>query len=96
MPIPTVGDIVDAIIDLLAQDARRDPLELRADLETLGTDLPIDSLLAVEVLVQVEERFDVSLPPEVEAARNLRSVIRFAQAIHDLAVEREHQAGATA
>lgn len=96
MSIPTVGNIIDVIIALLAQDASRDPEELRSSLEAFGEELPIDSLLAAEVLARVEERFEVRLPATVESSRNLRSVVRFAQAIHAFAVEQELQAGATA
>lgn len=96
MSVPAVGDIIDVIIELLAQDASRDPKELRANLEALGEELPVDSLLAAEVLARVEEQFEVHLPSTVESSRNLRSVFRFAQAIHALAVEQALQAGATA
>lgn len=96
MSIPSVDDIIDVIIDLLAQDAARVPAELRAEREALGEELPVDSILAAEVLARVEATFGVRLPATVEASRNLRSVVRFAQAVHDLAVEQERQAGATA
>lgn len=96
MSVPSVNDIIDVIIDLLAQDASRDPKELKADLEALGEQLPVDSILAAEVLARVEQMFDVKLPATVESSRNLRSVVRFAQAIHGLALEQELQAGATA
>lgn len=96
MAIPSVDDIIDVIIDLLAQDAARVPAELRADLEALGEELPVDSILAAEVLARVEATFGVRLPATVESSRNLRSVVRFAQAVHDLAVDQERQAGATA
>ena len=39
MSVPSVNDIIDVIIDLLAQDASRDPGELKADLEALGEHL---------------------------------------------------------
>ena len=96
MSVPTVDDIIDVIIDLLAQDASRDPKELRASLAALGEELPVDSVLAAEVLARIEQQFEVQLPATVESSRNLRSVVRFAQAIHALAVEQELQAGATA
>jgi len=96
VPVPSVNDIIELIIDLLARDASRDPKELKADLEALGEELPIDSILAVEVLVRVEQAFYVKLSPTVETSRNLRSVVRFAQAIHALVLEQELQAGATA
>lgn len=96
MAVPSVDDIIDVIIDLLAQDAGRVPAELRADLEALGEELPVDSILAAEVLARVEAAFGMRMPATVESSRNLRSVVRFAQAVHGLAVERERQAGATA
>jgi acyl carrier protein len=96
MSVPSVNDIIDVIIDLLAQDASRDPKELKADLEALGEQLPVDSILAAEVLARVEQMFYVKLPATLETSRNLRSVVRFAQAIHALALEQELQAGATA
>ncbi len=95
MSVPTVDEIIDVIIDLLAQDAGRDPKELRAELEALGEVLPVDSLLAAEVLARVEQKFQVKLPATVETSKNLRSVVRFAQAICALAVEQEQRPGAT-
>ena len=96
MAIPAVSDIVAVIIDLMAQDAHRDSAELRAELEALGVELPVDSLLAVEVLARVEDEFGVRVPATVQTSRNFRSVLRFAQAIHSLAVEAEQRAGASA
>lgn len=96
MPVPSVTEIVDVIIDLLAQDAHRDPVELRRELEALGEQLPVDSVLAVEVLARIEDRYGVTLPATVEASRNLRSVRRFADAVHDLAVERDTRTGVSA
>ena len=96
MVAPSVVHIIDVIIDLIASDTHRDSGELRRELEALGRELPVDSLLAVEVLARVEQQFGVRVPPTVESSRNMRSVRRFAQAIHELAVEAEHQAGASA
>lgn len=73
--------IEDLIIELLAEQSHRDPRDLRADLEALGDDLPIDSLMAAEVLAIVEHRLGVSLPATAENAKNLRSVGLFASAI---------------
>jgi acyl carrier protein len=96
MSVPTVDDIIDVIIDLLAQDANRVPKELRADLEALGEDLPVDSVLAAEVLARVEDMYGVTLPATVESSKNLRSVVRFAEAVHALAADQELPSGATA
>lgn len=77
-------EIEDLIVGLLAEDVGKDSGDLRAELEDLGEWLPIDSLLAVEVLVRVEEAYGVKLPATPEAAENLRSITAFAQAILDL------------
>lgn len=85
--------IIDRIIELLALQNARDPAELRAEMEQLGKELPIDSVLAAEVLSRIEEEAGVRLPTTAETSRNLRSVRRFAQAIYDLiAVQRRQGA----
>ena len=76
--------IIDRIIELLALQNGRDPAVLRAELELLGQELPIDSVLAAEILARIEEEAGVRLPTTAETSRNLRSVRRFAQAIYDL------------
>jgi acyl carrier protein len=76
-------EIEDLIIGLLAEDAGANPADLREQLEDLGDWLPIDSLLAVEVLARVEEHYGVTFPTTPEAAKNLTSVTAFAEAILD-------------
>ena len=49
-------DIEDLTIELLAEEAKCSPDEMRRCLEEGGGDLPIDSILLVEVVVRVEER----------------------------------------
>lgn len=83
----SLDDIIDLIIDLLAQDAGRDPQGLRRELEQLGETLPVDSLLAAEVLTRVETAVGLSLPATAETALALRSVQTFAVAVRDLVVE---------
>lgn len=70
--------IEDLIIDLLAQDLRRDPAGLRAELESLGTELPIDSLLAAEILAAVESACGITLPTDPKHAAALGSVTAYA------------------
>jgi acyl carrier protein len=77
----TEGEIEDLIIELLAAEAQRDPDDLRRELRNAGPSMPVDSLLAAEVLTEVEERCRVSLPATAETAKNLRSVSTFAHAI---------------
>jgi acyl carrier protein len=86
-------DIEDLTIELLAKEAKCSPGEMRQHLEEAGGDLPIDSILLVEVVVRVEDRYGVHLPTTLETARNLRSVRDFAVMVYDLVqVERARQA----
>jgi acyl carrier protein len=83
--------IEDRIIELLAEQGHQDAGQLRDELEALGDELPVDSLLAAEIVAEIEEIFGISLPATAETAENLRSVKKFARAIWDLLTE----AGAT-
>ena len=90
-------DIEDLTIRLLAEEAKCTPDEMRQRLEEVGSDLPIDSILLVEVVVRVEERCGVHLPTTLETARNLRSVRDFAVMVHQhVLVERARRAGESA
>ena len=87
-------DIEDLTIELLAEEAKCSPDEMRRCLEEGGGDLPIDSILLVEVVVRVEERCGVHLPTTLETARNLRSVRDFAAMVYNLVqVDRARRAG---
>lgn len=79
----THDEIEAVILDALAAQAGCEPDELRRQLEEGGEELPIDSLLAAEVLTEVEERCGVRLPATPENAKNLTAVATFAAAIHD-------------
>ena len=69
------------ILELLAEDGGVNPADLRRELEELGPGLPIDSLLAVEVLVRVETRFGVQLVADPATAEAMQSVSAFAATI---------------
>ena len=87
-------DIEDLTIELLAEEAKCSPGEMRQRLEEAGDDLPIDSILLVEVVVRVEDRYGVHLPTSLDTARNLRSVRDFAVMVYDLVqVETARRAG---
>lgn len=77
-------EIEDLIIGLLAEDAGRNPAEVREALEDLGEWLPVDSVIAAEVLTRVEAAYGVSLPATAETSKCLGSVTTFAQAILEL------------
>jgi acyl carrier protein len=81
--------IEDVIIGFLAENEkeRTSAEELRHRLEETGAELPIDSVLAVEVLVLVQNHFGVRLPLTAETARCLRSVSDFAAKVQALVEE---------
>lgn len=83
----TLEEIEDLIIECLAADAGVGSVEMRSQLEAAGADMPVDSLLAAEVVSRVEERCGVSLPATAENARRLRTVRSFAEAIAGLLAE---------
>jgi acyl carrier protein len=64
--------VEDLILELIADGQHRDAKDLRAELEALGAELPIDSLFAVEVLAQVEDQCGVTLSTDPERAAAVR------------------------
>ncbi len=90
------SQIEDLIISLYAKNEDKDPITLRVELERDGGELPIDSLLAVEILVGVQEECGVELPTSVESAKNLKSVTSFAQAMLDEIHKQSEDKGASA
>lgn len=90
----TVNDIVDIVIGLLAAESRVPPAQLRADLEAAGHEMPVNSLLVVEVLTKVEAACGVQLPVTEEVAMSTRSVVRFARTVHrELTAKEEAEDG---
>jgi len=85
--------IEDLIFELLAEEAGKDPRAMRRELEEAGAEMPIDSLLAAEVVAAVEERCGVQIPATAETARNLGSVREFAAMVHRLVQEESQAAG---
>ena len=59
------------VAEILAEVADLDPTEVRMD-SAFGTDLDVDSLLMVEILVAIEERFGIRIPEE--NARDVKTV----------------------
>ncbi|MGI9000818.1 MAG: acyl carrier protein [Pseudonocardia sp.] len=78
-------DVEDVLIELLAHEQHRTAAELRALLEERGADLPISSLLTVEIVVGVQDRFGIRLPT-TGADHYLRSVREFATTVRTLAL----------
>lgn len=86
---PSVEDIVSVVIDFLAELGDRSPQETRAALEEAGAELPVDSLLIIEILTRVEERYSIEIPADRQAAQATRSVRAFAEAVLEAIMERQ-------
>jgi acyl carrier protein len=85
LTLTTVGtdQVVDVVVDLLAEEEGRSAREVMAELAASGADLAIDSLRIVEILTRVEERYGIRLPADPAIAKSTRSVLSFAQAVVD-------------
>jgi acyl carrier protein len=79
----SIDEVVDVVVDLLAEEEGRPAREVMAELAMGGADLAIDSLRIVEILTRVEKRYGVLLPADPVIARSTRSVLSFAQAVVD-------------
>ena len=74
MPQPASAPIEDGVLDVLKQVSRR-PIEpsLASD---LVADLGFDSLQILEVIAELEDRFDISIPlNDVPATRTVAQVV---------------------
>ncbi|MCX4518931.1 acyl carrier protein [Streptomyces anulatus] len=76
------------VVEFLAELQDRDPDELRMELEEASEELPVDSILIVEILTRIEERYGISVPADEEAARSTRSVYTFATTVLNVIKER--------
>ena len=74
MPVPTSAVVEEKVIDVLKNVSRR-PIEptLASD---LVADLGFDSLQVLEVIAELEDRFDVSIPlNDVPVTRTVAMVV---------------------
>jgi acyl carrier protein len=74
MPQPTSAPIEDGVLDVLRNVSRR-PIEpsLSSD---LVADLGFDSLQILEVIAELEDQFDISIPlNDVPATRTVAQVV---------------------
>jgi len=78
---PTVEQIVNVIVRLLADERGESEADVRDELEAGGWELPIDSLRIVEILTRVEQELGVEVPADVDSARSMRSVRAFAEVV---------------
>jgi len=74
MPQPASAPIEDGVLDVLRQVSRR-PIEPSLDSD-LVADLGFDSLQILEVIAELEDRFDISIPlNDVPATRTVAQVV---------------------
>lgn len=80
---PASAPIEDGVIDVLKQVSRR-PIEPSLDSELIA-DLGFDSLQILEVIAELEDRFDISIPlNDVPATRTVAQVVaRVARLVED-------------
>ena len=74
MPLPASTEIEEGVIDVLKNVSRR-PIQptLQSD---LVADLGFDSLQVLEVIAELEDRFDISIPlNDVPATRTVAQVV---------------------
>jgi acyl carrier protein len=74
MPLPASIEIEEGVIDVLKSVSRR-PIQptLQSD---LVADLGFDSLQVLEVIAELEDRFDISIPlNDVPATRTVAQVV---------------------
>jgi acyl carrier protein len=83
LSVVTADEIVDVVVDLLAEAEGRPVSEVMAELAVSEPDLAIDSLRIVEILTKVEKRYEVCLPADPIIARSTRSVLSFSQVVVD-------------
>jgi len=76
---PTETQIAELIIELLADLLRKDPDDLRSELEAKGTGMPVDSLDLFDVLVEFRQRTRLKIPKRKLRRRTMRSVAAFAE-----------------
>ncbi len=86
---PSTDEITSVVLDFLAEHEGVSPDDLRSELEQGGRELPVDSLLVVEILTLIEERYQVAIPADREAAQATGSVQAFAAAVLDAIKERQ-------
>lgn len=81
------SEVEDAILKLVAEQEGRQIQDLRRELLERGLEMPIDSLQLVEILVALEQRFDVRLPESQVTARSLQSVKALAALVCRMSAE---------
>lgn len=82
-----VNGIEALILDFLAEDAGMTAEEMRAELLAAGQQMPVDSLLLVEIIVRLEDELGCRLPEDPIMAKTMTSVSDFAAAVARVTVQ---------
>jgi len=82
---PSQAEVEALILELLARAVGADVDSLRAELLGRGSEMPFDSVVLVEFVVELEKRYGVTVPHTTAAAQSLGSVSSFARLIVSLA-----------
>ena len=70
-------DYYERVVQIIAEELDVDPEELSLDTH-ITDDLDADSLDAMEVILQIEEEFDVEIPDElVQRIQTIADVVEF-------------------
>ena len=78
-PTRTIEQITALTIELLANQMRRHPTELRRELAAKGALMPVDSLDMFDILQEFRARTGLTLPVKKLKRDTLRSIAAFAE-----------------
>jgi acyl carrier protein len=84
---PSHADVENMIIEVLATLNGSTPTEVRRTLSRRGESMPCDSLESVEVVLELEDRYKVTLPDNQQTADALRSVSSLATLVRSRIIE---------
>lgn len=74
-------DVMERLGDLIGENYNLDHVELREDTRLIE-DLHLDSLDMVEMVVEIEDAFDIVIPEEkMEAMENIGDVVSVIEAL---------------
>lgn len=85
--VPAHADVENMIIDVLARLKGGTPTEVRRSLRRRGESMPCDSLESVEVVLELEEQYKITLPDNQQTADALRSVSSLATLVRNRLIE---------
>lgn len=77
-PPRSIEQVTTLTIELLANQLRQDPVDLRLELDGKGSGMPVDSLDMFDILQEFRARTGLTLPVRALKRETLRSVAAFA------------------